>query len=114
MLVHDGAGQMVRPVGGVVVGPDAGIYLGDDDLVVRRPEFVDLLGEQGSGVDAMRADFDFLGAVARNHLVGVDGFFESGRIRSDTHEAQADGNDVIGEGGHGADIFGRQMGCGAA
>ena len=96
---------MVGPIGGVVVRPDAGVYLGDDDLVVGRAELVDLFGQQCGGVDAVGADFDFLGAVARDQLVRVDGFFESGGVSGDAHQAQADGNDVIGEGGHGADIF---------
>src|SRR5271169_1509010 len=92
------------PVGGVVVGPDAGVNLGDDDLRVGSAELVDFLGEQGCGVDAMGADFDFLGAVARDQLVRVDSFFERGGIVGDAHEAQADGDDVIREGGHGADV----------
>ena len=63
-LIHDGAGQVVGPVGGVVVGPDAGVDLGDDDLGVGGAEFVDFFCEQCGGVDAVGADFDFLGAVA--------------------------------------------------
>ena len=104
-LVHDGAGQVVGPVGGVVVGPDAGVYLGDDDLVVGRAELVDFFREQGGRVDAVGADFDFLGAVARDQLMRVDGFFQRGGVAGDAHQAQADGNDVIGEGGHGVDVF---------
>src|SRR5277367_1220381 len=65
-LVHDGASQVMGPVGGVVVGPDAGVNLGDDDLRVGSAELVDFLGEQGGRVNAVGADFDFLGAVARD------------------------------------------------
>ena len=65
-LIHYGVGEVVGPVGGVVVGPDAGIYLGDDNLGVGGAEFVDFLGEQRCGVNAVGAEFDFLGAVARD------------------------------------------------
>src|SRR5580704_17644994 len=37
--------------------------------------------------------------------MGVDGFFERGRIGSDAHQPQAYGHDVIGEGGHGVNVF---------
>ena len=37
--------------------------------------------------------------------MSVDRFFQRGGIGRDAHEAEADGNDVIGEGGHGVNIF---------
>src|ERR1700684_3364794 len=46
-LIHDGASQVMGPVGGVVVGPDAGVDLGDDDLGVWGAELVDFFCEQG-------------------------------------------------------------------
>jgi hypothetical protein len=44
-LVHDRWREVVGPGRGVVVGPEAGIDLGDDDLPIRRPELVDFLGK---------------------------------------------------------------------
>src|SRR5271169_2463045 len=67
-LVHDGASQVMGPVGGVVMRPDAGVNLRNDDLCVGCAKLIDFLGEQRGGVNAMRADFDFLCAVARNQL----------------------------------------------
>src|SRR5271154_2286122 len=104
LLIHDGAGEVMGPVGGVVVGPDAGVNLGDDDLRVGSAELVDFFGEQGGRVNAVGADFDFLGAVAGDQLVSVDRFFQRRGIGGDAHQAQAYGDDVIGEGGHGVDV----------
>ena len=60
------------PPRGVVVGPQAGVDLGNDDLLIFGAEFVDLFAEQGGRVDTVRPDFNFLAAVARDHLIGVD------------------------------------------
>ena len=73
------------------MGPEAGVDLGDDDLLVFGAEIVDLFGEQRGGVDAMRADLDFARAVGRDHLVGVDGVFEFGGVAGNPEEAEGDG-----------------------
>ena len=51
----------------------------------------------------MRADFHFLGRIARDQLIGLDGVIERGRIFEDVHDAERGGHDVIGEGG---ELFG--------
>src|SRR5450432_3494106 len=88
--VHDRFGQMMRPPGGVIVGPQARVDLRNDDLLVLRANFVDLVTQQCRGVDAVDADFNFLAAVARNHLVGVDGMLEFGRVTRDSQKSQSD------------------------
>ena len=107
--VHDRFGQMMRPPGGVIVGPQAGVDLRNDDLLVLRTNMVDLFAEQGGGVDAVGPYFNFLSAVARNHLVGVDRMLKLGRVTHDSQKPQRDGNDVVGEGRHLAGIFEREL-----
>src|SRR3970282_517080 len=46
-----GHGQMVRPEGGVKVGPEAAVHLRRDDLPVGWPPPVDLLAEQRGGIE---------------------------------------------------------------
>src|SRR6185503_19814075 len=81
--VHDGSSKMMRPPGGVIVRPQAGVDLRDDDLLVLGAEVINLFAEQRGGVDAVGPDFNFLPAVAGNHLVGVDGMFQLGRVAHD-------------------------------
>ena len=100
---------MMRPPRGVIVGPQAGVDLRNDDLLVFGTNIVDLFAEQRSGVDAVRPDFNFLLAVARDHLVGVDGMLEFRRITHDSQQPQPDGNDVVGERSHLVDVFEREL-----
>src|SRR5512142_1987529 len=69
--VHDRSRQMMRPVGRVVMGPEPCINLRDDNLLSGRTDFVDLIGQQSGGVEAVCSDLNFFPAVPRNHLVGV-------------------------------------------
>src|SRR5580698_9112014 len=94
-LVHDGASQVMGPVGSVVVGPDTSVDLGNDDLGVWGAEFVDFFCEQSGRVDAVGANFDFLRAVAGDHLAGIDGFLQRRGIGGHAHQEQARGTDVI-------------------
>ncbi len=107
--VHDRFGQMMRPPGGVIVGPQTGVDLGNDDLLLLRANIVDLFAEQSGGVDAVRPDLNFLLAIARNHLVGIDGMLKFRRVAHDSQEPQGDGNDVVGERRHLAGVFEREL-----
>src|ERR1700690_546942 len=100
---------MMRPPGGVIVGPEARVDLRNDDLLVLRANFVDLVAQQRGGVDAVDTDFNFLATVARNHLVGVDRMLELGRVTCDSQESQSDRNDIVREGRHLAYIFKREL-----
>src|SRR5713226_7287765 len=44
-LIHDRGCEVVGPSRGVVVAPEAGIDLGDDDLPIRGAELVNFLGK---------------------------------------------------------------------
>ena len=52
-LVHDRLGQMMWPRRGVIVGPEAGVDLGNDDLLVFWANIIDFFAEQRGGVDAV-------------------------------------------------------------
>src|SRR5213082_318033 len=69
LSIHDGASEMVRPECRVVVRPQASVNLRDNHLHVGWTPFVDLFPQQRRGIERVRADFDFLGAVAWDQAV---------------------------------------------
>src|ERR1700740_966921 len=73
--VHDRLRQVMRPRGSVIRKPKPRIDLRDQNLVFRRALLVDLLAQQRGRVNAVRTDFHFPCAVARNQRVAVDGIF---------------------------------------
>ena len=54
---------MMRPPRGVIVRPQAGVDLRDDDLPFFRANVIHLFAEQRGGVNTMGPDFNFLPAV---------------------------------------------------
>src|SRR5579883_1476074 len=90
----------MRPRGGVVGQPETRVNLRNNDLAIRWTKLVDFVGEEGSGIKAVRANFNFPAGIARNQLIRVDGLLEFLGISGDAHEAKADGDDVVREGGH--------------
>jgi len=93
------------PLGRVVMRPEPRIHLWNDDLLPRRAQLVDFIGQQSGRVQAMGPNLNFLPAIARNHLVRVDRVLQFRRIASHTHQAQGDGNDVVSKRGHLLRIF---------
>ena len=69
---------MMRPPRRVIVGPQAGVDLRNNNLLVFRAQVVDLFAKQCGGIDAMCPNLNFLVAVARNHLVTVDRVLQIG------------------------------------
>src|SRR3990172_4128188 len=61
-----GDGQVMRPVGLVVVGPEAAVHDGLDELPVRRSSRVEGTSQKMAGPDRGCADLDLLFAVSRH------------------------------------------------
>src|SRR3970282_2050790 len=93
-----GHGQMVWPEGGVKVGPEAAVPLRRDDLPVGWPPPVDLLAEQRGGIERVRPKFDLFRAVARDELPAVDLLLKRRSVAKNSHQAERQRNNIVGEG----------------